>query len=202
MIAKPQPLASLKPFPLFAILGLAFPLVAAACASSRPSSVASGRPECVSLSSHSGVIQQVTNMRPQWNQLPWDTHGDRYQWIVEDTTGTHTLTVATTPEGCVCATNAKSEFHGSRSQGETAGLLQGAAVAPVSELDYTSRWLEPRILLRCPLAFLFRSTYTSEAEMGDGTTWRLSCTGSGQLGEVQLATTLAVLTPECIDAFD
>ena len=62
MIAKPQPLASLKPFPLFAILGLAFPLVAAACASSRPSSVASGRPECVSLSSHSGVIQQVTNM--------------------------------------------------------------------------------------------------------------------------------------------
>ena len=176
-------------------------LLLVACAHSPPSSVVSGRPACVDLGSYNGVIMQVTGMQPDWESAVPTAQGYKSEWAIRDYGGIHTLSAAMTAQGCVCATNAISRFRGAYAQGETAGLLQGAAVAPVSELEYTSGWLEPRVFLRCPLTFLLRSMFESEAEMPDGTTWKLTCSGSGALGEVELATTLTVLTPECLNAF-
>jgi len=173
-----------------------------ACAPSPPSSVVSGRPACVDLGSYNGVIMQVMGMQPDWKSAAPAAQGYKSQWAIRDLRGIHTLSAAMTAQGCVCATNAMSRFRGAYAQGETAGLLQGAAVAPVSELEYTSGWLEPRIILRCPIAFLLRSTFESEAEMPDGTTWKLTCSGSGAVGDVELATSLTVLTPECVNAFE
>jgi hypothetical protein len=200
VITKCLPKANLRGCVICTILGLGFSLALAACAAGRPSSVASGRPDCVSLPSYSGVIQQVMRVQPTWQLLPWDVHGTKYQWTIEDTRGSHTLTAALTPEGCVCATSAMSRFLGS--QGETAGNLQGAAVAPISELDYTSNWLEPKLLLPCPLAFLLRTPYESEKEMPDATIWKLTCSRGPELQGAQLATSLTVASPRCVDAFD
>ena len=176
-------------------------LLFVACAPSQPSSVVTARPACVDLWAYNGVIEQVMGMQPDWESPAPTAQGYESQWVIRDHRGIHTLTAAMTAQGCVCATNAMSRFRGAYAQGETAGLLQGAAVAPVSELEYTSRWLDPRIFLRCPLAFLLRSKFESEAEMPDGTTWKLTCSGSGALGEVELATMFTVLTPQCLNAF-
>jgi hypothetical protein len=184
----------------YVAVGLASLIALFGCAPRTPSSVASGRPACVGLESYSAVIEQVMNIQPQWESVATGTQCYEARWVIHNDAGIHSLSAALTAEGCVCATRAASRFRGGFTQGETAGLLQGAAAAPVSQLEYTSRWLEPRTLIHCPLAFLSRSTYESEIEMHDGTIWKLSCSGSGQLGEVELATTFTVLTPECADA--
>jgi hypothetical protein len=75
-------------------------------------------------------------------------------------------------------------------------------VAPVSELEYTSRWLEPRILLRCPLAFLLGMPFESETDMPDGTTWRLTCSSNPSTGDTELLTSLRVVSPKCVDALE
>ena len=177
-------------------------LALVACSPSPPMSVASGRPDCVDRGSYSGVILQVMGIEPEWESIGPIKQGSLSQWVIQDDRGVHTLSVAMTRQGCVCATEAASRFRGAYSQGEMAGLMQGAAVAPISELEYTSGWLEPRILLRCPIPLLLRSEYVSEGEMEDGTIWRLSCSGGGELGEVELSMMFSVLTPECVGVFD
>jgi hypothetical protein len=183
-------------------VGLAGFFFLTACTASPPGSVVSGRPACVDLDSYSGVILQVMGIEPEWESVIPIEQGSQTQWVIDDDRGVHTLSVVMAEQGCVCATNATSQFRGGYSQGEQAGLLQGAAVAPISELEYMSRWLESKILLRCPLAFFLRSTFASDTEMEDGTIWEFSCTSSGQLSEAELTTTLTVLTPECMDAID
>jgi hypothetical protein len=177
-------------------------LALAACTPNPPSSVASGRPACVYLSSYSGVIQQVMGIQPEWEPVVQDRQGYKSEWVVQDEEGKQTLSVVITPEGCVCATNATSQFLGAFAQGEFAGLLQGAAVAPVSQLEYTSRWLEPRVLLSCPLAFLLRKPFESQTDMPDGASWRLSCSRIPSSGNAELLISLRVVSSKCADAFE
>jgi hypothetical protein len=180
--------------PFLITSGFGVLLARAACAPSPPSSVASGRPACVDLSSHSGVIKQVMGIQPEWEPVVQDRQGYKSEWVIQDDKGKHALSAAITPEGCVCATNATSQFHGAIAQGELAGLLQGATVAPVSQLEYTSRWLEPRVLLSCPLAFLLRRPFASETDMPDGSSWRLACSRVPSSGNAELLISLRVIS--------
>jgi hypothetical protein len=80
--------------------------------------------------------------------------------------------------------------------------MQGAAVAPVSDLEYTADWLEPRLLKRCTSAFLRQTSYEDESSMDDGTTWRLLCSGDPSVANGDLVTSLTIVTTICPGAFD
>lgn len=177
-------------------------LAFAACAPKQVDGQADERPACVTLSSYSGVIQQVMHIQPHWDPIKQVGESHQSQWAVQDDKGSHTLSVALTSDGCVCATKAKSYFSGGFTQGELAGLMQGAAVAPVSDLESTGEWLEPRLLKQCSSAFLRQSSYEDESSMADGTTWRLICSGDPNIGNGKLVTSLTIVTPICPDAFD
>ena len=107
------------------------------CALKPSNPEANARPACVSLDSYSYVIEQVMNVQPDWKLLEQTTNSSQYQWTIEDQSGKHTLSTTLTSDGCVCATVASSHFRMGSGKEEMVGLLQGAAVAPVSELHYT-----------------------------------------------------------------
>jgi hypothetical protein len=195
--------ASLSPRSLILLVapGMMVLLTLSACGRAGASDTSAGRPSCVTLASYGGVIQQVMRVYPDWSTVDPEDGGQLSQWTTQDERGKHTLSVMLTPDGCVCATNATSRFHGGFAQGEMAGLFQGAAVAPVSELDYTGTWLDPKTLMRCPLAFLFRRPYEAQAAMPDGSTWRLTCSRDPTEPDSELVTSLTVNTPACSNAF-
>lgn len=154
-------------------------------------STASTRPACVTLESYSGVIEQVMNLQPDWQ--PVDSN--HVQWVVADEKGEHTLTARLTPQGCVCA--AGSTSYVSTGGAEMAGLMQGAAVAPVSELGYTASWLEPKLMFYCGAANLFGKAYQADAAMKDGTSWNLLCSSLPDSDTFRSLYTLTVTTPDC-----
>jgi hypothetical protein len=176
-----------------AVLALAL----AGCAPSEPNPATLSRPECVTLDSYSSVIEQVMNMRPNWEPLGQSTNVHQYQWTIADESGEHTLTATLTPEQCVCATVASSRFNMAGGKIKIVGLLQGAAVAPVSDLNYTATWLEPKLTLSCGLAYVLRRPYEAETSMEDGTTWRLTCTRESTCDSCGSTYTLTVVTPRC-----
>ncbi len=85
---------------------------------------------------------------------------------------------------------------------EIVGLLQGAAIAPVSNLDYTAKWLEPRIFFSCGIAYLFQRSYESETYMNDGTTWTLTCSRDSSCDDYDSLYTLTIVTPSCVDTLE
>jgi hypothetical protein len=170
-------------------------LTLAGCAPSGPNPATLSRPECVTLDSCSYVIEQVMNMRPNWE--PLGQSASAYQWKIDDESGEHTLTATLTPEQCVCATAASSRFNMAGGKTEMVGLLQGAAVAPVSDLNYTAKWLEPKLTLSCGLAYILRRPYEAKSSMEDGTTWRLTCTRESTCDSCGSTCTLTVVTPRC-----
>jgi hypothetical protein len=178
-----------------------FSFVLVACSPRQIEDHTNTRPACVTIPSYSGAIQQVMQVEPSWEPISQEAEGFQYQWNIQDEEADHTLNILLSPDGCICGTNAKSFFNGGFTQGKLAGLLQGAAVAPVSELDFTSEWLEPRLLKQCQTAFLLKNSYKDEASMGDGTTWKLICSGQHSVDR-KLMTSLTILAPMCTDAFD
>ena len=159
---------------------------------SHSSSTSSNRPACVTLDSYSGVIRQVMSITPNW--VGGNRNGDVFttRWIIQDEFGTHQLAVNLSSDGCVCGTSATSQFKGGLTQGRLAGGMEGAAVAPVSELDYTTRWLEPKVGIVCPLAWLLHRSYHAESSMDDGTTWSLSCSRESSDGATELKIAFSV----------
>jgi hypothetical protein len=185
--------------PLGVLILLSFVFVA--CSPKQIESQTNARPACVTLSGYSGAIQQVMQVEPSWEPTSQEAEEFQYQWKIQDEEADHTLNVLLSPDGCVCGTNAKSFFNGDYTQGKLAGLLQGAAVAPVSELDYTAEWLEPRLLKQCQIALLLHNSYQDETSMANGTTWELICSRQNSIDR-KLMTSLTILTPMCADAFD
>ena len=174
----------------------------AGCTRKQPDQAANTRPSCVTLPMYSSVIEQVMNVQPTWELLAQTYESYHYQWALQDDSGKHTLSTTLTSDECVCATNASSHFNMGRGKEEMAGLFQGAAVAPVSNLDYTAAWLEPRILFSCGAAYLFQRPYEAETIMEDGTTWTLTCsriTGSEAYDSLY---TLAIVAPGCVDLLE
>ena len=172
-----------------------FALALAGCAPTGPNASTLNRPECVTLDSYGYVIEQVMNMRPKWEPVGESTN--TFQWKINDESGEHTLTATLTPEQCVCATVASSRFNMAGGRTEMVGLLQGAAVAPVSDLNYTATWLEPKLALSCGLAYLLHKPYEAEASMQDRTTWRLTCSRETNCDSCASTYTLTVVTPRC-----
>ena len=172
-------------------------LVITGCGPSQSDQAVSTHPACVTLPMYSSVIDQVMNMQPTWDPLPQIKDGYQYQWTLQEDRAKHTLSATLTSEGCVCAATAASHYSLGDNQEKLVGLLQGAAVAPVSNLDYTAGWLEPRILFPCTLAFALRRPYEAKSLMEDGTTWQLTCSRSRN-GEVdESMTQLTIVAPSC-----
>ncbi len=169
------------------------------CAFNQPDQAASTRPECVTLESYSFVIEQVMNLQPDWVPLEQTAEGLHYQWTIEDEGGMHTLSATLTSAGCVCGTVASSQFNMGSGKEEIVGLLQGAAVAPVSDLDYTASWLEPRLFISCGIAYVFRQPYLAESTMQDGTTWTLACSRNMGPEVYNSAYSLTVVRPSCMN---
>src|SRR3990172_4456646 len=183
-----------RPLPAVAVVGIGIAL--AAC-SSPPTSAASERPTCVTLEAYSAVIQQVMNVYPSWAPLEVTPDGYVTRWLIETDDAAHQLTTTMTRNECICATVATSHFPSGSLEAEFAGYLQGAAVAPLSDLDYTSSWLQPRIILSCPLAFLMRGEYVSSDIMDDGTIWKLECRRQADPGNADLEYSFGVGTDSC-----
>ena len=176
-------------------------LLSASCGLSKKSeSPTSNRPACVSLPSYSGVIYQVMNMSPDW--VPVDRAGEEleYQWITKDQQSDNTLTSILSPEGCVCATKAQSHQMANFNQSKLGGQILGAAVAPVSDLNYTADWLEPKILKSCVPSLILRKPYEDQKTFDDGTTWKFTCTKMSGIGEAMY--TLTIITPACKNVFE
>ena len=183
-----------RPFQAVAFVGIGIAL--AAC-SSPPTSSASERPSCVTLESYSSVIQQVMNVYPSWGPLEVTPGGYVTRWRIELNDAAHQLMTIVTRNECICATVATSHFPSGSPEAQFAGYLQGAAVAPLSDLDYTSSWLQPKIILSCPLAFLMRRQYVSSDIMDDGTIWKLECRRSTDPAFADLEYTFGVATESC-----
>jgi len=177
----------------------AFVLGLTGCAAKQPVKTDNTRPACVTLPIYGSVIEQVMGVSPEWSPPEQIKQGFRTRWEIQDDQGTHVLSAILTPDGCVCATAATSHFVGGFSQGKLTGYLQGAAVAPVSDLNYTAKWLEPKITIQCELAFLFRREYRAITVMPDAVTWDLTCTRSGSEAFADLETTLAITSPTCLE---
>jgi hypothetical protein len=186
---------------LIACLGVAslLALVLAGCTSRRPVSEINHRPDCVSLFSYSSVIEQVMNVRPEWEMISRTAKAYQFQWVIEDEGGTHTLSATLTSDGCVCATAASSHFSMGSGHEKMVGSLEGAAIAPVSELNYASTWLEPKITFSCSIAYLFWRSYEVETAMRDGTTWKLSCSRHSGADGYNSLYTLTIIAPACAD---
>jgi hypothetical protein len=174
-----------------------FALGFAGCTSKPSDQATSTRPACVTLPMYSSVIDQVMKVQPSWDPLRKTDGGFQTEWVIQNPGGRHMLTAMLTSERCICAANATSQYRASYDQGKLAGLVQGAAVAPVSDLDYTKSWLEPRILLPCTLAFVFHRSYEAETTMPDGTTWKLICTRSISPEAEESFISFTVSTPNC-----
>lgn len=174
-------------------------LLLTACAGGRAVPAEPGQASCATLLLFSDAIVGVMHMQPEWG--PVTRAGSTYltRWTVQDAGGSHELSVKMTSDGCICATTATSRFQGSRSQGELAGLMQGAAVAAVSDPSYTGGWLQPKIALRCPLAFLLRNSYAAEESMPDGTLWRLGCSVDPATESLEMMTSLSISKPACAE---
>jgi|WetSurMetagenome_2_1015567.scaffolds.fasta_scaffold174173_2 hypothetical protein len=185
----------------FVYLGICgiFALSFAGCAPRQPGQATSTRPDCVTLPMYSSVIEQVMAIQPTWDRMAQIKDGSQYQWTIQNERAKHTLSATLTSAGCVCAATATSHFHAGQGEDEMAGLLQGAAVAPVSDLNYTARWLEPKISLSCTFAFIFHRSYQAETLMADGTTWKLTCSRSPGEPSEEERTILTVIAPGCID---
>ena len=189
--------------PKLTSLGVSLPaLVLAACGFTRPSNPSNARPSCVTLPIYGSVIQQVMDDYPDWAPKQDERWGYSTQWAIQDEGGTHQLTVALTSQECVCATRASSQFTGGLPSGKLAGFLQGAAVAPVSDLDNLGKWIEPKLWLHCSQAFLFRDEYRANEAMADGTTWELVCRREGTSPSDELEISLTVRSEQCFDAFE
>ena len=189
---------------LIACLGVTglFALVLAGCTSRRPVSEINNRPACVHLYSYSSVIEQVMNVRPKWEMISRTADAYQFQWAIEDEGGTHTLSATLTSDGCVCATVASSHFRMGGGHEKMVGSLDGAAIAPVSELDYASTWLEPKITFSCSIAYLFWRPYEVETSMRDGTTWRLTCSRHSGADGYNSLYTLTIIAPACVDIIE
>lgn len=181
------------------VVALTTVLLLSACAGGRGAPTESAQGSCATLVLFSNAIVGVMHMQPEW--APMTRAGSTYQtrWTVQDASGSHELSVELTSGGCICASTATSRFQGSRSQGELAGLMQGAAVAAVSDMSYIGSWLQPKLLLRCPLAFLLRNSYSAEESMPDGTLWRLGCSVDPAAESLAMTTSLSISKPECTE---
>jgi hypothetical protein len=155
------------------------------------------RPACVTLDNYSYVIEQVMKVQPDWNLLEESTDHFQYLWKIEDQSGIHSLSTTLTSDGCVCAAVATSQFNMGTGKEEIVGLLQGAAVVPVSDLDYTASWLEPKLFISCGFAYLSRQSYFTEKVMKDETTWRLSCSRESNNDTFDSLYSLTVFSPSC-----
>ena len=182
------------PFRVVVLVGIAVGLGACSPASTSDTNL---RPTCVTLEAYSSVIQQVMSLYPSWSPLEATPYGYSTSWAVETEEGSHRLTTTMTRNGCICATMATSYFPSGSPAAEFAGYLQGAAVAPLSNLDYTTTWLQPKILLSCPLAFLLRGEYVSSENLEDGTFWKLECRRQSSQGFADLEYSFAVATDTC-----
>ena len=175
----------------------AFILALVACSNSTQVPTPNGRPSCVTLPVYSSVIEQVVGVYPEWSPPRATQFGYEASWVIEAKDGTHQLTATLTRNECICATSAQSRFPSGSPQAKFAGYLQGAAVAPVSDLELLSGWLEPKILFRCPLAFLVRNEYIHSETMADGTFWKLECQRPGDPLYADLEYTFSVATQKC-----
>lgn len=164
---------------------------------SRPDPALSERPSCVTLPVYSSVIEQIMGIYPDWSPLQPTNDGFESTWVTEAEGSTHRLTATLTKNECICATLATSRYPSGSPQAEFAGQLQGAAIAPLSDLEYGTSWLQPKILLSCTSAFLRREQYVSSETMPDGTAWKLECGRQADPAYADLELSLAVLTQQC-----
>jgi len=164
---------------------------------SRPDPALSERPSCVTLPVYSSVIEQVMGIYPYWSSLQATHDGFESTWVTEAEGATHRLTATLTKNECICATLATSRYPSGSPQAEFAGQLLGAAVAPLSDLEYTTSWLQPKILFSCPRAYLLREQYVFSETMPDGTVWKLECGRQAIPEFAALELSLAVLTQQC-----
>jgi hypothetical protein len=178
------------------IITLMISIIATSC--QRAKVDMSGRPACVMLENYGYVISQVMNKEPTWElENSNGKRGKEYIWRVESEKGKHELKATLNADGCVCATNTQSDYENGYEEGELAGYFQGAAAAPISELDYLSDWLEPKITWNCSFAFLFRTEYYDEKVMDDGTIWKFSCSRSGEKIETYSKINLEIISDKC-----
>jgi hypothetical protein len=142
------------------------------------------------------------NVQPTWEPLQHITDASQYQWRIADESGEHSLTTSLTSDGCICATASSSRFNMGSGKEEIVGLIQGAAVAPISNLDYTAKWLEPKVSFSCGFAQVSQRAYEAETSMEDGTTWKLTCSRLSSSDEYDSLYTLTIITPSCTDVFE
>lgn len=170
------------------------------CASNQMDPDSSDRPDCVTLDLYDEVLGQQFSDTPNWKLLNQTKGYNHYQWVIQNTAGTHSLNIVLTPGGCICATTAVSQFHFGNGEESLVGLLEGATVVPLSDLNLTTKWLEPKISFPCILANLLHKTYSAESEIKDGTTWKLTC--SRLPGDTTADSTyeFSVTAPDCLVA--
>ena len=183
------------PIALIGIIGV-FTAGLTGCASKPSVPKPNARPACVSLDSYSNVIEQVMNVQPDWKNLERTPKSSQYEWTIDDQYGSHSLSTTLTADGCVCATVASSHFRMGSGKEQMVGLLQGAAVAPVSDLGYTAGWLEPKIVW-CGIGYVLRLPYEAETTMPDGTTWRLTCSRNASTDYFNSLYTLTISALDC-----
>jgi hypothetical protein len=192
-----------KPHYITLFLGYTlFALVLVSCTFTQSDSQTNTRPACVTLDSYGYVIEQVMSVQPDWELLGQSAENSRYQWMTEDEGGKHTLSTTLTSDGCVCATVASSHFSMGSGKEEMVGLLQGAAVAPISNLDYTATWLEPKVSFSCGAAYLTKGSYDAETVMKDGTTWSLTCSRNSSSSGYDSLYTLTIIAPGCAEILE
>jgi hypothetical protein len=159
------------------------------------------RPACVTIDSYSDVIEQVMKVQPDWEALEHRKGGFQYRWTIEDEGGKHALSAFLTAEGCVCATVAASQFRMGGGKEELVGMLEGAAAAPASDLNYTT-WLESKITFSCGISNILRKSYEVEKLMEDGTTWKLTCSRKTGGETFNMLYTLKIATPGCMEVIE
>jgi hypothetical protein len=185
-------------FGIIGIIGVIIVVIGIAYATrSRPDPTLSERPLCVTLPVYSSVIEQVMDIYPTWSNLRATHDGFESTWVIEAEGATHHLTATLTKNECICATLATSRYPSGSPQAEFAGQLQGAAVAPISDLGYTTSWLEPKLLFSCTGAFLRREQYVASESMPDETVWKLECGRPADPAFADLELSLAVITQQC-----
>jgi hypothetical protein len=175
-----------------------FLLVLTGCADSVIGQISNDPPVCVTLDAYSSVIDQQMHASPVWNVVSQSEGFSLVQWSLQNTTGSHSLSATLTSDGCICGTRAQSQFRFGKGDEILVGLLEGAAVVPISDLNFTEKWLNPKIKFQCTLANIFHRSYSAESAMKDGTTWKLTC--SRLPGDASTASTytFSVTTPDCL----
>jgi hypothetical protein len=77
-------------------------------------------------------------------------------------------------------------------------FTDGVHVVLLSDLNFTTKWLEPKITFPCTLANLLHRSYSAESKMKDGTTWKLTCTRYPGDTTADSAYEFSVTTPDCL----